>query len=375
MDEVVRRYMRLGLRLGRLEEGLVDTYFGPAEVADAVRAEPEPTPAEVVAEAGQLLRELPDGWLRDQVTAVRTYAGVLAGERFSFAQQMQGCYGVRLEFTAEEVFEQAHERLAQLLPGPGPLRERYLRWREATVVPVDKVETLVANVIELSRAWTGEFIGLPAGESVELDFVGDQAWSGFHHYQGDLRGRMQVNVSSPRPVMELLHLTMHETYPGHQAERALKDQLLVRQAGRLEESIVLGPTPQSLVSEGIAEAGPGLVLESPVGAAIAAACGFDLAEMLAVQQVAETLRWAEVNAAMLRHDRGADADEVSAYLCRWELLSGELAEGVIRFMDEPGNSTYLALYPAGQQRCRAYLDGDPKRLRRLLTEQVRAGDL
>src|SRR5687767_11792725 len=121
MTDVVDRYLRLGLRLGRLEDGVVDTYFGPAEPAQAVAAEPAPTPVAVAAEADALLDELPDGWLRDQVVGVRTYAGVLAGQRYSFADELRGCYGIRPGFTDESVFRAAHERLSQLLPGPEPL--------------------------------------------------------------------------------------------------------------------------------------------------------------------------------------------------------------------------------------------------------------
>jgi hypothetical protein len=51
-------------------------------------------------------------------------------------------------------------------------------------------------------------------------------------------------------AFELLVLTMHETYPGHHVERCSKEQLLVRGRGLLEETIVLVPTPQSLVSRG-----------------------------------------------------------------------------------------------------------------------------
>ena len=57
----------------------------------------------------------------------------------------------------------------------------------------------------------------------------------------------------PDTVVELV---THEAYPGHHTEHAWKEQLLTR-AGRLEESIVLIPTPQSVVSEGIASLGRG----------------------------------------------------------------------------------------------------------------------
>jgi hypothetical protein len=363
------------LRLGRIEEGLVDTYFGPADIAAEVDAEPPPLAATVTADAEALFGQLPDGWLRDQVTGIRTYAGVLAGETYSFADEVYGCYGVRPAYTEEAVFEAAHDRLAELLPGSGPVGERLMAWRKASLLPNEEVEPLVAAVIERARAWTEEFVALPAGEGVELEIVHDQPWSGFNHYLGGLRGRVSVNADLPRPAMELLHLTLHETYPGHQAERALKDHLLAREQGCLEETLVLGPTPQSLISEGLAEVAPRLVLGSPSGAEIVAGLDLDLDHALAVDEAIDVLRWAEVNAAFLRYESGAGDAEVHAYLCRWGLLDGDLADHVIRFMDAPGNRAYLVVYPSGRDLCRAYVNGDPDRFRRLLTEQLRVGDL
>jgi hypothetical protein len=371
MSDLVQRYLRLALRLGRLEEGLVDTYFGPAEIAEAVAAEPEPTPAAVAAEADALLDELPDGWLRDQVVGVRTYSGVLAGEAYGFADELMGCYGVRPTYTDEAVFEEAHQRLSELLPGPDPLAERYQRWRESMLIPADRVAPMMATVMERARAWTEELIPMPAGEGVELELVHDRPWAGFNLYLGDMRGRISVNADLPRSAMEVLHLTIHETYPGHQAERALKDQRLVREQGRLEETLVLGPTPQSLIAEGIAELAVDLVLSSPGGAAIADGLDLDLGFALAVESVVEPLRWAEVNAAMLRFESGTSDGDVHAYLCRWGLMEDHLADHVIRFMSAPGNRTYLAVYPAGRDWCREYVKGDLDRFRRLLTEQVR----
>jgi hypothetical protein len=41
--------------------------------------------------------------LRDQVVGPRTYAGVLAGESGSYADEVEGCYGVRATYTDEAV--------------------------------------------------------------------------------------------------------------------------------------------------------------------------------------------------------------------------------------------------------------------------------
>src|SRR6478736_5531830 len=123
------RYLRLGLQVGRHVEGIVDAYFGPRELAAAVEAAPPVEPRVLVADAEALRDELADGWLRDQVAGLHTYARVLAGESLSYADEVEGCYGVRPTYTDEAVFTAAHERLDELLPGGGSLAERHARWQ------------------------------------------------------------------------------------------------------------------------------------------------------------------------------------------------------------------------------------------------------
>jgi hypothetical protein len=374
------RYVRLGLQLGRHVDGLVDAYFGPPELAAAVDAEPPVDPRLLVSAAEALLDELDDGWLRDQVVGLRTYAGVLAGESVSYADEVEGCYGVRPTYTDEAVFTAAHERLEELLPGDGPLAERYERWQGSIRVPTELVEGTVAAVIEEARAWTRGLVELPDGEGVVLEIVRDEPWIAFCAYLGDLRSRISVNVDLPLSAFELLILTLHETYPGHHAERCCKEQLLVRGGGLLEETLVMVPTPQSLVSEGIAKVAQSMPLEGDSGAALAsvthdAGIGLDLAHALAVERALEPCQWAEVNAALMLHDAGASKAEAQAYLERWGLLNPELAAHVIRFLTEPTSRTYIVTYPAGRELCRAYVAGEPERFRRLLTEQVRVRDL
>jgi hypothetical protein len=264
------RYLRLGLQLGRHVEGIVDAYHGPPELKAAVDAEPPADPRALVSAAELLLDELEQGWLRDQVLGVRTYAGVVAGDPGSYADEVEGCYGVRPAHTDEAVFAAAHERLAELLPGRGSPAERYQRWRDSMMVPAEQVERTVAAVIDEARAWTRGLVELPGDEGVVVEIVRDRPWLAYCEYLGGLRSRISVNIDLPMPALELLRLMSHETYPGHHTERAAKDHLLVRGRGLLEETLVLLPTPQSLVSEGIAELGPTVLLEGDGGEALAA---------------------------------------------------------------------------------------------------------
>ena len=374
------RYLRLGLQLGRHVDGIVDAYHGPGELAATVEEEPPADPRALVSDAEALLDELEDGWLRDQVRGLRTYAGVLAGEHGSYADEVEGCHGVRPVHTDEAVFAAAHERLEDLLPGNGPVAEQYRRWEDSILVPSERIEPTLAAVIAEARRWTRRLVELPDGEGVALETVRDEPWLAFCEYLGGLRSRISVNVALPMSALELLVLALHETYPGHHAERCCKESLLVQRSGVLEETIVLVPTPQSVVSEGIATLAPDVLLRGEAATALAAVVHdagieLDLAEALAVREALEPCRWAEVNAALMLHEAGASERDVRAYLERWGLMSPELAAHMIRFFGEATSRTYVITYPAGRELCRSFVAGDPERFRRLLTEQVRVRDL
>ena len=140
------------------------------------------------------------------------------------------------------------------------------------------------------------------------------------------------------------------------------------------------PTPQSLVSEGIAKVAQSVLLEGDSGAALAsvvhdAGIDFDLAHALAVERALEPCQWAEVNAALMLHDAGASKAETHTYLERWGLMTPKLAAHVIRFLTEPTSRTYIVTYAGGRELCRSYVAGEARRFRRLLSEQVRVPDL
>jgi hypothetical protein len=380
-ETILERYLTLGLRLGRHVDGIVDSYAGPLEIAAAVDAEPLREPAELAADAETLLGEVDEPWLHDQVRGLHTCASFMAGANGSYADEVEGCYGFRPEHTDESVFEAAHEELDRLLPGDGPLAERYESWRDSIKVPADRIEATVAALIEEARSWTRGIVELPDGEGVDLEVVRDRPWMAFCEYRGGLRSQISVNADLPISAFELLHISCHETYPGHHAERVSKDDRLVRGEGRLEETLVLMPTPQSLVSEGIAELGSELLMSNEGGerltAVLATVAGIelDLPHALAVSRAREPLGWAEVNASLMLHEDGASADEVQAYLARWGLRTPDFAAHVVRFITEPSSRTYIVTYSAGRELCRGYVNGDPARFRSLLTEQIRVSDL
>ena len=381
-DPLVESYLLLGLRLGRHVDGLVDAYYGPPELKKRVDAEPIIEPAALVEQGDALLEGLEDGWLRDQARGLRTYAGVLAGEELSYSDEVEGCYGVRPERTSTDVYEAAHGRLQELLPGPGPLADRYRVWREQNLVPADVVVPALLDVAAELRAIVSRLVELPDGEGFDADVVHDEPWGAFNYYRGGLRSRIVVNLDDPWTFHELYHLTCHEIYPGHHTERAVKERLLVDEQGQLEETILLVPTPGALVAEGIAEAGPLVIWDRDPGladrvAAIARRHGveYDVEQAQAVARTRLVLRRAAVDAALMIHEDAASVAEAAAYRQRWGLFTAEQAEHSIKFLVDPIWRAYAITYSAGRELCGAWMNGDAARLRRLLTEHVRVGEL
>jgi hypothetical protein len=222
-------------------------------------------------------------------------------------------------------------------------------------------------------------VGLPEGESVDYEYVSDKPWTAYNHYRGGLQSRIQVNTDVPSVPDAVVEWVAHETYPGHHTEHAWKEQLLTR-AGRLEESIVLVPTPQSVVSEGIATLAAEIALDAERHAFTASILDgvgvrYDPELSRAVMEANKPLAGVATNAALMLHVDRASADEAREYVMHWALASEKRAEHVLGFITDPMWRSYITTYPNGYRVCGEFVDGDVGRFKRLLTEQLTPGDL
>ena len=392
MAGVIERYIELGLRLGRHVEGFVDAYYGPEATAARVTAEAVHPPAELRADAGRLLADLDAGagadeveagrrrWVRAQVVGLHTSASKLAGEPVGYLDEVEACYGARPAPVPEDGFEAAHRSLDVVLPGTGPLRDRYIAWREAHAVPRDVLEPAIQSLADDLRERTQRLFGLPEGEHVEWIFETGKPWSGFNYYEGGLRSRVAINLDLPVLSLTLGHLVAHEAYPGHHTEHTRKEVGLVRQRRWQEETIFLVGTPQCTLAEGLADLGAEVTLgrrPEPVVAEHLRPLGvrYDADVAAAVAEAGEALSWVRSNAAIGLHDGGWPVEDTVAYLERWALLPRNRAEKAVSFLTDPTWRAYSHCYTEGLRLCRAYVDGEPARFERLITEQVLPSDL
>jgi hypothetical protein len=391
---VVERYLALGLRLGRHVDGFVDAYYGPPELAGRAEAEPPRPSGELAAEAGRLVADLDAGegadlldagrrrWIRAQAVGLRTSARKLAGADIGYLDEVESCYGARLSLVDDDEFAAAHRGLDQVLPADGgaPLRERYIAWREAHAVPADKLEPAIRSLADDLRERTQRLFGLPDGEHIEWIFETGKPWSGFNYYEGGLRSRVAINVDLPVLSLTLGHLVAHEAYPGHHTEHTRKEVGLVRRRRWLEETIFLVGTPQCTMAEGLADLGVEVVVGRRPEGVVAEhlrplGIRYDEEVAAAVAEAAEALSWVRSNAAIHLHDDGWPIEDVVAYLERWALLPRNRADKAVSFLTDPTWRAYSHCYTEGLRLCRAYVDGDPARFERLVTDQLLPADL
>jgi hypothetical protein len=221
---------------------------------------------------------------------------------------------------------------------------------------------------------------LPDGEEVAVEYVTDEPWSAFNYYEGGFRSRVAVNTDVPITPAFVAHLISHETYPGHHTEKAWKELLLVRERDQVEETILMIGAPQATVAEGIATLAPEVVFgdeEHDVAAGHLAAAGvaYDPEVGRAVTEAARPLRFVRTNAALMLHADGVSEEDALDYLMRWGLISKQRADQALQFMTHPVWRSYGTTYTDGYRLSSAFVDGEPARFKRLLTEQLTPADL
>ena len=353
-------YVRLGLRFDRLERGFVDAYTGDPRLRAQVEDEPAPTPTRLRDQARALLAELdaaglPEDraeFLRGQLTGLECTARKMSGEPVGFVDEVAGYFEVDVTLGDPAEYAGAHAELETLLPGSGSLAERYAAHRRREECPPDRLEAAVHALSSALRDKVRGSYGLPEAETVRYEVVTDKPWSGFNYYEGDYRSRVAINADLPHRLSQLAHLVAHESYPGHHTEHCRKERGLVERADRIEHTVFLVNTPECLMAEGLADLGVEASIGEGWGPWAAEILGdlglrFDghLAERISA--AAAPLNRVRQDAAVLLHDRGADADEVTAYIQRWSLVSAERAAQQLRFLTHPLWRAYISTYVEG----------------------------
>jgi hypothetical protein len=382
-DPVAREYILLALRLEPHVPGLVDGYFGPAELKAQVDMEQRRSPARLRDDAttlrGRLESEVaePDrrSWLEGQLVALETQAGALAGDVLPYLDHVARCFAYRPPRYPDDVFVAAAARIGELLPGDAPVADRLAAWDARFEIPVERLPAVVDWLVGRFRAAAAAAFGLPDGEDLRVTLVTGQPWAAYNWFDGGRRSRVDINTDLPIRAANLLGTVAHETYPGHHLEHAWKEADLVDSRRRLESSILLINTPECLISEGLADLGVRFAapLEKRADllielyeradlqiAADPAAAREAAALTVALEEPRAALSSILGNAAIRRHADGGSHDDVLRYLTEVGRYTPTVAAKRLEFVEHPLWRTYVFVYAEGEALLRRWLEAVPE---------------
>jgi hypothetical protein len=391
MDDLARDYLLVALGVGRLQDGIVDAYYGPPELTAEAEARAVGT-ADLIAEAARVRDRAatdPDPqralWLDRQLVALETLARRIGGEEMDYLDEVEWCFDARPTATPPGEYAAVHGQLDALLPPGGSLAERLDQRGVRLTVPVDRLAGICEWLIAEVRRDSLRYFSAPAGESLSVRLVTGEPWSAYNWYDGNLRSRIEINTDLPVRAPGLIGLATHETFPGHHLEHAWKEQRLGRELGRGEATAMLVNTPEAYVSEGLAEVGRHYVIDEErwqeLFAGICEQAGIELSPDEPVRQrlitdAVDGMRALSADAALMLHEDRRPRKQVLAFLREQGLRSAEQAEKSLEFISHPLWRTYVFCYSGGEALLSAWcaeggeIDAQRGRFFRLLSEQL-----
>lgn len=371
VKEIAQAYVKLVLAMGQHDPDYVDAYYGPPEW----RKQEKKTLDAIALEATRLRDQLakisnsPDemerlrrAYLTKQLSALEARARVLKGARLKFDEESQLLYDAVAPGFPEAHFQEILAKLEPKLPGEGSLLQRYESWRQAFVIPKDKLDAVFQLAIKACRDATLAHIKLPPGESFSVEYVTNKPWGGYNWYKGDYHSVIQVNTDLPVYIDRAIDLAAHEGYPGHHVYNALLEKNLVRDRGWVEFSVYPLFSPQSLIAEGTANFGREVVLTKPERLefekkVLWPAAGIDpsrVEEFYAVQDLVKQLNYATNEAARRYLNGEIDANAAATWLQKYALMDEKRAKQATKFIEK--YRSYVINYNLGEDMVRTYIE-------------------
>src|SRR5438046_7530578 len=193
VNEIAEAYVKLVLAMGQHDSDYVDAYYGPPEwkkqekkPLDAIALEATRLRDQLakISESTDEMEQLRRRYLTKQLSALEARTRILKGECLKFDEESQVLYDAVAPIFSEAHFQEILAKLEPKLPGEGSLLQRYESWRQAFVIPKDKLDTVFQLAIKACRERTLSHIKLPPGENFSVEYVTNKLWGGYNWYKG-----------------------------------------------------------------------------------------------------------------------------------------------------------------------------------------------
>jgi hypothetical protein len=270
-------------------------------------------------------------FLLSHTSSMAAVSRMRSGETLRFDEESKALYGFVAPSFPREHYQGAMQKLNALLPGEGPLHERYQVYRQQFRIPEDKVKAVIRAGLDACRERTRQHMAMAEGENFTLEFVTGQPWSAYNWYLGNGQGLIQINVGRPKYLGTSIGLGCHEGYPGHHLFSTMLDYEYRQRRGWVEFSVLPLFSPQGIIFEGSGDlasrvAFPGderTAFLRDVIAPIAGLENVDFDTLSAVREAMHELRYAGIEAARHYLDGDWSKEQTIEWLTTYALVGPE----------------------------------------------------
>ncbi|MCK4967401.1 hypothetical protein KAS50_10230 [bacterium] len=370
IDNVASEYVSLSLRIDKHHRGFVDAYTGDELIRKSIENEDIASLSELKNHSEELLKRLErldkrtdrSEFLKKQITAAHTFIRKLSGENFTLIEEAKLLFDIEPEMVPETFYTDAINTINSLLPGKEEAWKKLERFRKPLFLDDNELEPVIERCLEEVRKRTNAFLPIPPGESVTLKFVTNKPWGGYNWFKGNAHSLIEINTDLPRSIDQILHYAAHEGYPGHHTDLMLKEQFLYKEKGFIEYSVFPLYAPQSLIAEGIAEAGIDVIFSEQeilsfiknVLFPMKGLKSFDIEKWRSIRNSLKVLSSISGNAAILLFEKKKSEADVINYLKEYGLFNEDSAVKRLDFIKT--YRAYVFNYYYGYNLVREYLE-------------------
>ena len=347
--DLLTKYLAMCLRLGLRVEELVDSYFGPKEIVELVSKEHPKPLGEILVDLEELKKgilsepfdEMRKTFMVKQVTALQSTARERMGVITPYREYVSRTLDIEAKDVREQDISELRRSLETLLRKKGyqgNLADMLKEFKKRRLVSGERLRDIFNNLVDEARSQTRKVFNLPPGEQVDLTVVEDMPWSSDNKYFGNYRSLIRLNTSVPVTSTSLPISITHQIYPGHHTEHIVKESELLSTRNEMEASIILVNTPQSTMSEGLAETSRKFILGEPA-----------MVEDRIQQFDAKLRRALRVNAALMIYEKRLNTEDARQYFIEEGVYDEKESERGMRFVLDPLWRTYIFTFYDGER--------------------------
>lgn len=235
--------------------------------------------------------------------------------------------GISLNKVGESEIDEIEEKLKKLLSGK--TLEEVIKQHSVNTSSINRV--FKEFIQSVKKQLPANIISFP-DKGFDLQLVTNKPWSAFNSHLNPFYSKLEINRDINFTSLDLYRLASHEAYGGHHSELSQKDKLLVSE-GRGEHGLVITFSPQTFVSEAIAE---GI---------------FVLLNLLDDSNVEQMVSWLHDRlifvlynkATYLFNDDGLTREQISTELKK-HIISDKIREEILNFSTDPLFGKYAPIY-------------------------------